>query len=147
MTETEFIKHYTSKSGQIMWFLGAGVSRTAGMKTANDLIWDLKLKHYCLNENQILESHDINNQTIKDKIQSYMNSQGYPKLWSPEEYSFYFELTFGSNYQEQQKYLVEMLGKDIISLNVGHRVLAAIISLNQARVIFTTNFDEVIESA
>lgn len=117
------------------------------MITATDIIWDLKLKHYCLEENQILDSHDINNQSIKDKIQSYMDSRGYPEIWSPEEYSFYFKLTFGDNYQEQQKYLLEKLGRDKISLNIGHRVLAGLISLNKARLIFTTNFDEVIESA
>ncbi len=147
MIETEFIKHFIANSNQIMWFLGAGTSRSAGMQTATDLIWDLKLKHYCLEENQILDSHDLNNQTIKDKVQSYMDSKGYPKIWSPEEYSFYFELTFGTNYQEQQKYLLDKLDKDKISLNVGHRVLAGLLSLNKARVIFTTNFDEVIESA
>jgi hypothetical protein len=130
-----------------MWFLGAGVSRTAGMPTATDLIWDLKLKHYCREENQIIDSHDINNGIIKNKVQCYMDSRGYPKLWSSEEYSFYFELTFGSNYALQQKYLVEKLSEKKISLNIGHRALAGLIELNMARVIFTTNFDAVIEQA
>jgi hypothetical protein len=130
-----------------MWFLGAGISRTAGMPIATDLIWDLKLKHYCREENQIIDSHDINNDIIKNKVQCYMDSRGYPKLWSSEEYSFYFELTFGSNYALQQKYLADKLSEKKISLNIGHRALAGLIELNLARVIFTTNFDRVIEQA
>lgn len=79
-----------------MWFLGAGTSRTAGLPTATDIIWDLKHRYYCLHENQDLQSHDINNSAIKQKIQAYMDSKGFPALWSPEEYSFYFDLTFGN---------------------------------------------------
>ena len=48
MTETEFLRHYIPNAPQIMWFLGAGTSRSAGMPTATDLIWDLKLRYYCL---------------------------------------------------------------------------------------------------
>jgi len=130
-----------------MWFFGAGISRTAGMPTATDIIWDLKFKHYCIEENQKYDSHDTNNEIIRNKVQSYMDSRGYPKLWSPEEYSFYFELTFGDNYAEQQKYLIDKLGEEKISLNIGHRALAGLIELNIARIIFTTNFDNVIEKA
>lgn len=147
MNESDFIKHYIANAGQFMWFLGAGTSRTAGMPTAVDLIWDLKLKYYCREENQDIKAHDINNENIKNRIQSYMDSKGFPKLWSPEEYSFYFELTFGTDYDSQQKYLAEQLANTKISLNIGHRALAGLVKLNKARIIFTTNFDEVIETA
>jgi len=147
MTESDFIKVYTANAAQIMWFLGAGTSRTAGMPTATDLIWDLKLKYYCREENQDIKSHDINNDNIKRKVQAYMDSKGFPKIWSPEEYSFYFLLSFGEDYASQQKYLFEQLNNDKISLNIGHRALAGIIGLNKVKVLFTTNFDEVIETA
>lgn len=147
MTESDFIKVYTANAAQIMWFLGAGTSRTAGMPTATDLIWDLKLKYYCREENQDIKSHDINNDSIKRRVQSYMDSKGFPKLWSPEEYCFYFWLSFGEDYAAQQKYLFEQLNNSKISLNIGHRALAGIIGLNRAKLLFTTNFDEVIETA
>jgi len=130
-----------------MWFLGAGTSRTAGMPTANDICWDLKRKYYCLKENQEIQFHDINNKAIRHKIQEYMISKGFPSLLSDEEYSFYFNLIFGKNYELQQKYIIEQLDRNKISLNIGHRVLAALIKLDITRVIFTTNFDEVIEEA
>ncbi len=147
ITETEFLQHYSLNAKHMMWFLGAGTSRTAGLPTAADIIWDLKLRHYCLQENQDLQFHDINNNAVKQKIQSFVDSKGYPLLWSPEEYSFYFELLFGEDDEAQQKYINAILSSEKISLNIGHRVLAALIGMDRARIIFTTNFDDVIETA
>ena len=147
ITDTEFFQHYSQNANHMMWFLGAGTSRTAGLPTAADIIWDLKLRHYCLQENQDLQLHDINSNAVKQKIQSFVDSKGYPLLWSPEEYSFYFELLFGDNYEAQQKYINEILSSDKISLNIGHRALAALIGMERARIVFTTNFDDVIETA
>ncbi|MCG3165548.1 MAG: hypothetical protein POELPBGB_01316 [Bacteroidia bacterium] len=147
MSELDFIQYFTANANQFMWFLGAGTSRTAGMPTAMDLIWDLKVKYYCREENQDIKNHDINNEVVKKRVQSYMDSKNFPKLWSPEEYSFYFELTFGTDYSAQQKYLLEQLHRDKISLNIGHRALAGLVALKKSRLIFTTNFDEVNEVA
>lgn len=141
------IKNFQANSSQIMWLLGAGTSRSANMPTANDLIWDLKLKHYCLEENIDIKDHDISNSIIQSKVQSYMDSKGYPPLWSNEEYSFYFELTFGEDYRSQQKYLLDQLKPNKISLNIGHKVLAGLLGSNHSKIVYTTNFDEVIETA
>jgi hypothetical protein len=142
-----FLGHYIQNAPQLMWFLGAGTSRTAGMPTATDIIWDLKRKYYCLQENQDLQAHDINNQAIRRKIQNYVDSKGFPALWSSEEYSFYFDLTYGNDHCSQQQYIRDQLDPQKISLNIGHRVLAAFLEMGLAKVIFTTNFDEVIETA
>lgn len=147
LSETAFLQHYSGNAPHLMWFLGAGTSRTAGLPTANDIIWDLKLKYYCLHENQDLQSHDISNSSVKSKIQAYMDSRGFPSIWSPEEYSFYFDLTFCNDYKAQQKYIHETFANEKVALNIGHRVLAALMETGQARVIFTTNFDEVVEMA
>lgn len=145
--EGEFLQHYLQNASHLMWFLGAGTSRSAGLPTATDIIWDLKRRYYCLHENQDLHSHDINNKAIKQKIQAYMNSKSFPALWSPEEYSFYFDLIFADDGQAQQRYIHETLSNKKISLNIGHRVLAGLMEMGNARIVFTTNFDEVIETA
>jgi hypothetical protein len=147
ISELRFLQHLTQNAPQMMWLLGAGTSRSAGMPTATDIIWDLKRRYFCLKENQDIRSHDLNNSTIKHKIQNYLNSQGFPVLWSAEEYSFYFELTFGEDYAAQQRYLNEVLAPEKISLSIGHRALAALLSSGHARIVFTTNFDAVIETA
>jgi hypothetical protein len=146
-TEQKLLSHFIQNASQLMWFLGAGTSRTAGMPTATDIVWDLKRKYYCLQENQTIQTHDINNKAVRGKIQSYMDSKGFPSLWTPEEYSFYFDLTFGRDYDSQQKYIKDQMDSKKISLNIGHRVLAAFLEMGITRVVFTTNFDEVMETA
>jgi len=138
---------YIQNAPQIMWFLGAGVSRSAGMPTATDIIWDLKRKYYCLKEDQSLSSQDLHNEAVQYKIQRFMKSQGFPPLGSAEEYSFYFKLIFRKDYAAQQTYISEILASDKISLSIGHRVLAALLGMGLARIVFTTNFDDVIETA
>lgn len=146
-SDNELISRFIQNAPQIMWFFGAGTSRTAGMPTATDIIWDLKHQYYCLEENQNIQNHDINNESIKRKIQTYMDSKGFPMLWNPEEYSFYFNLIFKEDYSAQQKYLNAQLSEEKISLNIGHRVIAALLEMKKVPIVFTTNFDSVIERA
>jgi hypothetical protein len=147
MKEPDFLRHFAQNSRHLMWFMGAGTSRSAGLPTANDIIWDLKLKHYCAAENQDIKVHDINNKAVKQRIQSFLDSRGCPPLWSAPEYSLYFELLFGDDRAAQQRYISEALSPDKISLTIGHRVLAALLATGHTRIAFTTNFDEVLEKA
>ena len=41
-----FLRLFQLRAAQIMWFLGAGASRAAGIKTAGDMIWDFKQRLY-----------------------------------------------------------------------------------------------------
>lgn len=145
--EIDFRQHIAQTGKQLMWFLGAGGSRSSGLPTATDLTWDLKLRHYCARENQDVVAHDVSNRAVQARIQTYMDSKGFPPLWDPTEYSFYFELVFGKDYTAQQRYLADALATERISSTIGHRALAALLHLGLARIIFTTNFDEVVESA
>jgi len=145
--EIDFRQHVSQTGRQLMWFLGAGASRSSGLPTATDLIWDLKLRYYCSQENQDVVAHDVSNRSVQARIQAYMDSKGFPPLCDPAEYSFYFELLFGKDYAAQQNYLNTALATEKISSTIGHRALAALLNLGLARIIFTTNFDEVVESA
>lgn len=147
LPEQKFIARFARDAAHIMWFLGAGTSRSAGMPTATDLIWDLKRRYYCLHENQSISDHDISNKSIQGRIQSFFDGRGCPAIWAAEEYPYYFELNFGDDYEAQQKYIFEQLAPDKISANIGHRALAALMGDGTAKVVFTTNFDEVIETA
>jgi hypothetical protein len=42
LSEQNFLGHFVQNAPQLMWFLGAGTSRTAGMPTATDIIWRFK---------------------------------------------------------------------------------------------------------
>ncbi|MGY1408139.1 SIR2 family NAD-dependent protein deacylase [Luteimonas sp. A611] len=145
--EVDFRQHVAQDGQHLMWFLGAGASRSSGLPTATDLSWDLKLRYYCAQENQEVVAHDVSNRAVQARIQTYMDSKGFPPLWHPAEYSFYFELLFGKDYAAQQRYLNKALATEKSSSTIGHRALAALLHLGLARIIFTTNFDEVVESA
>lgn len=145
--EQEFPRHFVQRAPQLMWFLGAGSSRSSGLPTALDLIWDLKLRYYCAQENQDIQAHSVSNQAIRAKIQGFIDGKGFPKAWSPEEYSFYFELTFGNDYGAQSSYIQSQMSPDKVTLTIGQRALAALLAMGRTRLIFTTNFDTVVETA
>lgn len=140
------VQHCAAASTRLMWFLGAGASRTANMPTASDLVWELKLRQFCREQNQDIRQHDVANRQIRNRIQSYFDSKGAPAAYADAEYSFYFEQAFGTDYAAQQHFLQDQLNPAKISLNVGHRVLAAMMAMGAAKAVFTTNFDDVLET-
>ena len=145
--EQEFLRHFVQHSPRLMWFLGAGSSRSSGLPTALDLIWDLKRRYYCAQENQDVQAHNIRNHAMRARIQGYLDDKGFPTEWSPEEYSFYFELVFGNDYGAQRSYIQGQMSPDKVALTIGQRVLAALLAMGLTRLVFTTNFDAVVETA
>lgn len=147
MGQGEFTGLYCARPENFAWFLGAGASRAAGLMTASDIIWDLKKRYYCREENQELDRQDIQNQAVRERIQSFMASRGFPAEGADVEYPAYFEKIFGTDKELQRKYLKATLSEDKVTLSVGNRVLAGLLSEKRARAVFTTNFDTVVERA
>lgn len=145
--EMHFLRSVVRDAAHVMWFLGAGTSRSSGLPTASDITWDLKRNLYCLEQNQDIARHDWGNKAVQARIQSYMDGKGHPPLGDPAEYSFYFERTFGSDRAAQQAYLREALSTAKISLTIGPRALAGMMAMNHAPLVLTTNFDEILEAA
>ncbi len=86
MNQFEFAGLYCARPQNVAWFLGAGASRTAGLPTATDIIWDLKRRYYCQQENQEISRQDIQNEAVRQRIQGFMESRGFPPLWANGEY-------------------------------------------------------------
>ena len=147
MEQSDFIRRVTESPNHFAWFLGAGASQSAGLPTAWDIIWDLKRRYYTTEEDQIVPPNDIQNAAVREKIQSYMVSKGFPEEGSPEEYTTYFELIFGNDKERQRRYVSAILADDKASLSLGHRVLAALICSKITKAVFTTNFDNIVERA
>lgn len=129
------------------WFLGAGASRSAGLPTASDILWDLKRRYYCREENQEISRQDTQNEAVRTKIQEYFDSREFPQPSTSDEYSIYFERMFGDDRERQRKYLKAILSNEKVTLSVGNRVLGALIAGGFSRTVFTTNFDDVVERA
>ncbi len=147
MEQGEFTGLFCSRPQNFAWFLGAGASRSAGLPTATDILWDMKRRYYCREENQEISRQDIQNIAVRDRIQSYMESQGFPALWAEDEYPSYFEKIFGDDMERQRRYLKAILAEDKVTLSVGNRIIGALMASGQIRAAFTTNFDTVIEKA
>lgn len=147
MLQSQLITLITERPSQFAWFLGAGASRTAGLPTAGDIIWDLKRRYYRQEENREVSPQDIQNDAVRHRIQQFMDSRGFPPQWSDAEYSTYFEKIFGEDRERQRRYLKGILSEEKVSLSTGNRVLGALLCAGLCRAVFTTNFDSVVEKA
>lgn len=147
ISPSAFTGIFCQRPENFAWFLGAGTSRSAGLPTATDIIWDLKRRHYCSEENQDIARQDLQVDAVKTRIQTFMESRGFPDLWADREYTTYFEKIFGDDRERQRQYLRGILSEDNVALSVGNRVLGALLSGGMCRAVFTTNFDSVVEKA
>lgn len=143
----EFTEFYCQRPANFAWFLGAGASRSAGLPTASDLIWILKLRYYCRTENQDIDRQDLQLDSVKAKIQSYMDSLGFPAEWADDEYTSYFEKVFGEDRELQRRFLAWALKEKDVRLSIGNRVFGALLAGGYCKAAFTTNFDSVVERA
>ena len=147
ITQSELIGIVSQRPENFSWFLGAGASRSAGLPTAGDIIWDLKLRHYCREENQDISRLDLKNAAVRSRIQSYMDANGFPPLWAENEYTTYFEKIFGEDRERQRRYISATLSERKAALSIGNRVLGGLLADGFCRSVFTTNFDSIVEKA
>jgi hypothetical protein len=74
-------------------------------------------------------------------------AHGFPDEGDPGEYTTYFQKIFGEDRERQRQYISAMLSEDKVTLSIGNRVLGALLATGRTRVVFTTNFDTVVERA
>ncbi|MBF0577384.1 SIR2 family protein [Dysgonomonas sp. GY617] len=142
----EFLRSFAIRpNGSLNFLLGAGASVQANIPAAGTLIWQFKRKLFCgatnVREDKYKDLESERNRTI---IQSYFEMQGdYPKLYSSDEYSVYFEKCY--RHSIDRKAFVQRLvqGKNP---SIGHKCLGVLFDSQKVNHIWTTNFDELIES-
>jgi NAD-dependent SIR2 family protein deacetylase len=145
MEVKDFVKFYPLRSPNIVWFLGAGASVSAGIRTAYDMIWDFKRIEYCADQKYPLPMFsNLSSPAVRNQIQSFFDSKlDAPEMDSPEEYSYYFELVY-PNIKDRRDYIANMVSQ--IKPSYGHRVMGALMNMKAIRYVFTTNFDKAIEN-
>ena len=129
-----------------MWFLGAGASVSTGLPTAATLTWEFKGAIYC-NALKIPQTRfpDLNDKNFQSLVQSYFDSRsGNPTLWDDEEYSHYFQKYLPDEH-DRRTFLNERLRGTKPAY--GHFCLAGLIALAKVQIVWTTNFDTVVERA
>lgn len=146
MDVADFLRAYQMRSSNIMWLLGAGASRAAGIKTAGDMIWDFKQTLY--RSQKKLPPHAISDPgdpAVRRKLQAYFDDLGkFPASGAHDEYARFFEATY-PNANDRRAYLDKLirLGKH----SYGHMALALLMREGCCRVVWTTNFDRTVEDA
>lgn len=141
-----FLRLFQLRAAQIMWFLGAGASRAAGIKTATDMIWDFKQRLY-RSQKKLPPSAitDIGEPAVRRKLQSHFDALGtFPVAGAEAEYSAYFEATYHLP-KDRRAYLDELIAKGKPSF--GHLALTLLMAENLCRAVWTTNFDRTLEDA
>src|SRR5258708_36264359 len=72
-----FLRMFQMRKGQIMWFLGAGASRAAGIKAGGDMIWEFKRNLYCSEKKQpISAASDRAGPFVRRKLQAHSHATG-----------------------------------------------------------------------
>lgn len=129
-----------------MWFLGAGASAAAGVPTAGQMVWDFKRQLYCTAQRVSLATcSDLNSPHVQARIQLYFDDAGgYPTFSADDEYAFYFERAL-PDAADRRAYIEQKVRA--ASPSYGHMALAGLLKMDKARVIWTTNFDRVVEDA
>jgi hypothetical protein len=145
MDVATFARLYEMQAPRIAWLFGAGASAAAGLPTAWQVTWDWKRRIYASEKNVRLSALDLADTVVQARIQRHFDQQtGCPARDSEDEYSFYFEKAYPRP-EDRRAYLGDRTatGKPAF----GHLALAALMSLGKVGVVWTTNFDRVIEDA
>ncbi|GJL93850.1 MAG: hypothetical protein DHS20C05_02550 [Hyphococcus sp.] len=147
MDRYEFTRLFCERPQAYAWFLGAGTSRNANLPTAEDIIADLKRRYYCSEENQDYNTKDMQNESVRLIVETYLKSREFPDRWAPEEYTTWFKTYFGDDRERQRKYIAHMLSEERVRVAIGNRVFGAFLASGLTRAAFTTNFDTVVEKS
>ena len=134
------------RTPNVMWLLGAGASAAANIPTAGHLVWDLKRKLFCAGQRVRVElCQDLGDPVLRRRIQSHLDGLGrLPADGDPEEYSKYFEEVYPTE-ADRRKYIESLAGGGVPS--AGHAILAVLLAMDRIRVVWTTNFDALVEDA
>lgn len=146
ITVAEFLRQFEIRAPNIMWMLGAGASAAAGIPTAFHMIWDFKRALYCSAQRiSINTCSDLSNPTVQARLQNHFDGLGdFAANGSDEEYSHYFRIAYPDE-QDRRRYIDRLQAS--ASPSHGHMALASLLYLDRVRIVWTTNFDGMMEDA
>jgi NAD-dependent SIR2 family protein deacetylase len=126
--------------------LGAGASAAAGVPTAWDMIWDFKRVLFCSgNGISVRQVQDLADPHVRQRLQAYCDTlPTAPSADSDAEYAYYFEKVYPTP-ADRQRYIDDMVSRGQPSY--GHAVLAALMKMGKINLLWTTNFDRMVEDA
>jgi hypothetical protein len=129
-----------------MWLLGAGASAASGIPTADNLIWQFKRSIFCTQQRASIRLlDDLSSHAVRHQLDRYFVEVGsFPKPGSPEEYAAFFEAAY-PDANDRRTILEEYFRGARPSY--GHIALAALMRMSKVRILWTVNFDRLVEDA
>lgn len=142
----EFLRLHKARSPHIMWLLGAGASASAGIPTAGQMIWGFKRTIYCTALRKSVRScPDLSDPVLRARLQEYLDGLGrFPPADADIEYEEYFEATYREE-ADRRRHIEDLVRGAHPSY--GHIGLAALLAAGGIRLLWTTNFDRLVEDA
>lgn len=145
ITGRQFATKYVLRPEQFAWFLGAGASASARIPTGYDMITDFKATLFCQGSGTPRREIDPSDPIWKARIDLFISQQGtLPAAGDPTEYARAFEAVYPS-IEDRRTYIAQKVQQGRPSF--AHRVLACMLVTGKVPCVFTTNFDNLVESA
>ena len=142
----DFARRFSLRAERLMWFLGAGASASAGVPTATDMIWEFKQKLFVSQHRNAASSvADLSQPNIRARLQAHIDSlENLPHPGTPEEYAGLFEATYPAESDRQEFLRAKLSGA---KPSYGHLALATLMRGQRCRLVWTTNFDILVDDA
>jgi hypothetical protein len=146
VTADDFSRRFSQRSGNLMWFLGAGVSASAGIPTASHMIWDFKQHLYASQRRVSVKTvSDLSSPAIRAQLQAHIDSLGtLPAAGAADEYAALFEATYPAEADRRTYIDAKITGA---KPSYGHMALATLMKAGFTRIVWTTNFDPLVADA
>jgi hypothetical protein len=136
----DFTRRFALRAANLMWYLGAGASASAGIPTALDMVWEFKQLLFVSQRRVALQTvADLSNPAIRAQVQAHIDAAGtLPAADPPEEYARLFEAACPAE-SDRRAFLDAKL--TCAKPSYGHRALAALMRAQRTLLVWTTNFD------
>lgn len=120
----DFARRFSLRNANLMWLLGAGTSASAGIPTADDMVWEFKQQLF-ISQRKVLPQvvADLSSALVREKIQVHIDSLGdMPPRGSQDEYATLFETVYPSESDRRTYINAKMAGA---KPSYGHIALAS----------------------
>jgi NAD-dependent SIR2 family protein deacetylase len=142
----DFARRFSLRARNLMWFLGAGASASAGIPTAWDMVWEFKQQLFI--SQRRMSPHtvaDLSNPTVRAQLQAHIDSrEDLPVSGAPDEYAALFEAVYPAETDRRAYLDAKMSGA---KPSYGHLALATLMHAQLTRLVWTTNFDPLMADA
>ena len=142
----DFARRFSLRTERLMWLLGAGASASAGIPTANDMVWEFKQRLFVSQRRVSLQAvADLSNSAVRTQLQSHIDSVGnLPQAGEPDEYAALFQAVYPSEKDRRTYMDAKMAGA---KPSYGHLALSTLMRASRTRLIWSTNFDTLVADA